>query len=277
MPIVKALVEFIVVAAATILAERLLSTRAAVGVLCLGLLLMGWSHWDVIKPVYEQVHLWIPRNKPGVITICIFLGASFGGGFGLWLTKNVTQPQQPAKTIQPPGAEASKKLDTPLPTRNTQALKTEERPSASEIADEVTKRLQQAPTAPTVQQVRRETVDLLRQMYDALQDFQNNRDFEMAHGLSIEGAYNGLKQDYTRENFVARIIKCRDELIDKIKQLPPHDQATDDFIGGKYTNASAHPLTLEQQIHGLRVLLNQMEAENGLPPSCGDLKLHFGL
>lgn len=103
MPIVKALVEFIVVAAATIVVERLLSTRAAIGVLCLGLLLMGWSHWDVIKPVYEEVYKWATVNKPGVIAICIFLGASLGAGFGLWLTKNMTSlPSQNAENNNPP-------------------------------------------------------------------------------------------------------------------------------------------------------------------------------
>src|SRR5438067_13708914 len=108
MPVVKALVEFVVVVTVTILADRSLSTRAAVGVLCVGLLVMGGLIGGVIKPLYEQALEFVGLNKRITIVICIILGAGVGAGFGLWLTKSFRATERPtsstgtAKTLPKP-------------------------------------------------------------------------------------------------------------------------------------------------------------------------------
>jgi hypothetical protein len=101
MELVKAIVEFILVTVLTILADRYVSTRAAIAVACVCLALMTWLHWEKIRPVYEAVLGWSKQNRITAVMLCGFLGCIAATGLGYWATAP-TKAQHAEKQQTPP-------------------------------------------------------------------------------------------------------------------------------------------------------------------------------
>jgi hypothetical protein len=101
-----AIIEAAVVAVATILADRWLSTKWAVVVLCVGLLFLSYAHWKELEPAYEYCRNWSIENRaPAIIGFCL-LGASVGLAIGYWAPsgkiKKNTEPPYTAKDTEIP-------------------------------------------------------------------------------------------------------------------------------------------------------------------------------
>lgn len=96
MKIVKNIAEFVLVAAATILADRWLGTKSAFVVFCISLFIVGWFHWEEIQSVYIGVVTWGRANRPLAVSIFVVFGAIVGLSLGYWVTKPIEHEPPPA-------------------------------------------------------------------------------------------------------------------------------------------------------------------------------------
>jgi hypothetical protein len=86
MQMFTAIIEAGVVAVATILADRWLSTKWAVVVLCVGLLLLSYLRRKELQPIYEYCLNWSVGNRAVAIFGFCLVGALFGLAIGYWAT-----------------------------------------------------------------------------------------------------------------------------------------------------------------------------------------------
>src|SRR5262245_29597089 len=87
--------ELMAVRLITFLTDRFLSTKAAVIVLILCLILLGWQHWQELKNTGHEISDWGQKNRL-IASIAIGLfGFVLFGGLGYWFTRTGTKPLVP--------------------------------------------------------------------------------------------------------------------------------------------------------------------------------------
>jgi hypothetical protein len=109
------IIAAVVIAIATILADRWLSTRWAVVVLCVGLLILSYLHRKELEPIFEYCRDWSITNRSMAILGFCLVGALSGLAIGYWATTgkikhNVELPPPSPKPItksvgKPPAAD----------------------------------------------------------------------------------------------------------------------------------------------------------------------------
>ena len=95
--IIKIAASFLFVTTLTILVERYISDKAAIGVFLLSLLVLGWlGRGDLSKMV-----MWSHEHRQLAIVVLVVVFAAIGLGVGIWVTKGVPTSKTPRIQIYP--------------------------------------------------------------------------------------------------------------------------------------------------------------------------------
>jgi hypothetical protein len=96
--VVKIAVQFLAVTTLTILAERYLSSRLAVGVLAVCILILCWLNWNRLK---EQIH-GAQGHRTAFIVVCVVVFAGIGALVGVMLTQSKAGLDQKTQEAEKP-------------------------------------------------------------------------------------------------------------------------------------------------------------------------------
>jgi hypothetical protein len=100
--IIAAIAELIATALVGILADRWLSTRYAVGLLCVCGLIIGWHHWTDIRSIGDQILIWAPAHRAKAVMVCAVVVLLLAAGFGYLVLK---KPHAAVPTSAPSSQE----------------------------------------------------------------------------------------------------------------------------------------------------------------------------
>ncbi len=153
-------------------------------------------------------------------------------------------------------------------------------PKVDAIADEVAKKIREL-QAKEISRVRAQAASLIFHFYGTLTQYEDDSNRTGQSQSSIKNLMmryrrDKLAQDYDQQ-YRKQIKDVREDLMRNIHKMPEaghfdRERLYDD----KYTDRLT-TIEMEQQLSDLRLMLNEMEKENGLSLSCTDIKLHYGL
>lgn len=130
---------------------------------------------------------------------------------------------------------------------------------------------------PEIVKLRRDASDLFYRLFNHVNWFYQIQQSLVAQKDTTSTAPNRLlAAEFAKEN----ITDIRDRLMTHIRMLPRPPEGKDRnsiYSEPLVPGAGLMPQYAEAQMSDIRLLLNEMERENNLAPSCTEVKLHYDL
>lgn len=216
---------------------------------------------DVLARMYAKFGV---KHRMISYVIAIAIGMAVGGLVGCVIWWQSSKRYAVLASVIPP------KPPTSLTASSNGKL-----PTAEEIAKEVSKELARS---DGVENIRTEAKSLIYRLYGTYDEFRKSIQFldlsykqvknpeESARlDRAIDARWKIFQQDYER-NYHQGALEVHSKLLGNVGTLPNRKPRIED----SYKTIFA-PTDIQDQLLDLRALLNEMEAENKLSLSCGDI------